>query len=124
MFQSARHSQLILRLGLAITFFALGMSKFFQSELWIITWVPLWLIHVAARIHVSGTDIANLLGLIEVLTALSLATGFFWRIFAGLGAVILIGSILLHGMAVPLMYHAAVLGGLLALLIWPERAYR
>lgn len=123
MFQSAHSSQLAVRIGLAFAFLWFGLDKFTHPQAWIHVWLSLPVGDFFTRLHIGASDVANIVGLAEVLVGLSLATGFFARMFASVGIGILLVSILLHGMAAPLSYHVALMGGLVAVIIWPERTY-
>ncbi len=123
MFQSLRYSQIALRLGLAVVFLWFGIDKFIQPQYWLDAWVPQGIQAFASRSGIGPIDLMHLLGIVEVLVALSLATGFFMRYFAAAAAVLLIGVIAMHGFSELLVRDVGLVGGLVALILWPERTY-
>src|SRR5512143_514655 len=90
MYQSLNSSQLVLRIGLAVVFVWFGIDKFIQPQYWIDAWMPLWAQQAAQGIGMSTTNAIFLIGIFEVLVAISLATGFFSRLFAAGALVFLI----------------------------------
>lgn len=105
MFESLRYSRLSLRIGLAIVYLWFGIDKFLHPEYW----------HTAS--------VVILLGIIEVLIATSLVTGFFVRIFAAIAIVFLLCGCIIHGLTEASVGDVAIIAGLFALSIWPERRY-
>lgn len=123
MFQSIRHSQLALRLGIAAVFLWFGIDKFIEPQYWVDAWMPQIAQRIVAYVHAAPSDFMFLVGIFEVLVALSLVTGFFVRWFAALAAVFLVGVLGFHGLNEVLVKDLAVIGGLISLIIWPERSY-
>jgi uncharacterized membrane protein YphA (DoxX/SURF4 family) len=123
MFQSLRTPQLVLRIGLAIVFVWFGIDKFIQPHYWVDAWMPLWAQHASGAVGMSTVNAVFFVGLFEVLVAISLATGFFMRWFsvAAIGFLFLV--ILTHGLTEVLVRDVGLIGGLLALALWPERRY-
>lgn len=123
MFQSIRHSQLALRLGIATVFLWFGIDKFIEPQYWVDAWMPQVAQQIVAYVHAAPSDFMFLVGIFEVLVALSLVTGFFVRWFAALATVFLVGVLGFHGLNEVLVKDLAVIGGLISLIIWPERSY-
>jgi len=91
----------MIRLGLAIFFFWVGADKFFQP---------------------AGAQLAYLVGVFEVLVGLSFVTGVFMRVFALVGIVLLAVNAVSSGSTEYLSRDFGLIGGLIALTIWTERA--
>lgn len=117
MWQSLRISHLILRVSLAIAFVWFGIDKFFGS-------VPQSLIHVGGFFHISGSMIAYVIGILELLVGISLSSGMFIETFALMGAVILVTMPLFSGFDSTFIQSLGLIGGLLALAFWPSRRFR
>ena len=124
MFQSLRYSQIALRLGLAVVFLWFGIDKFIQPQYWLDAWVPQGVQVLVGRLGIGPTDLMHLLGIMEVLVALSLATGFFMRYFSGVAAAFLVIVMSVNGFKdILLVLDIALIGALIALVLWPERTY-
>jgi len=124
MFQSIRHSQLALRIGLAVVFIWYGVDKLIQPQYWLDSWVPGAIQSLVGGAGIGPTDFMHLIGIFEVLVALSLATGFFVRYFAAAGGMFLIAVLAINGFGnMALVPDIGLVGALLALVIWPERSY-
>jgi uncharacterized membrane protein YphA (DoxX/SURF4 family) len=122
MFQSIRHSQLALRIGLALVFLWFGVDKLMHPQYWLDAWVPQGIQAFVAGLSVAPRDALNLLGIVEVLVALSLFTGYFVRWFAA-AIAFLVGVSLVHGFNEVLVRDVGLIGALVALILWPERTY-
>ncbi len=123
MFQSHRYSHLVLRGGLAISFLWMGIQKFIVPHTWGGAGLPLWVEHGATIVGMSADNVFVLLGIVEVLIATSLAAGFFERWFAVIGVVLLLAALLAGGHPEAAAHEIGILGGLLALTVWPQRRY-
>jgi uncharacterized membrane protein YphA (DoxX/SURF4 family) len=123
MFGSLKHSQLALRIGLAIVFLWFGIDKFIQPQYWIDAWVPQWAITSIGKLGIGPKDFISLLGIFEISVASGLATGFFLRYFAIAGALFLITVFAVHGLNEILVRDLGLIGGLVALILWPDRKY-
>lgn len=123
MFQSIRPPHLILRIGLAVVFLWFGVDKFIQPQYWINAWVPQTVIDVVGKSGLSAQDFIHLIGILEVLIALSLITGFFARYFSAAGACFLVVVVLSSGFNEVLIRDIGLNGALIALAVWPERSY-
>ncbi len=123
MFQSHYYSHLFLRMGLAIVFLWLGIEKFMEPHSWIGSTTPQWIIHTADVLGMSATNVFVLTGIFEVLVATSLITAFFEQWFAPAGALFLAASIVVTGFSSIAAYDIGIIGGLLALMLWPQRRY-
>lgn len=123
MFQSLRHSQLVLRICLAIVFLWFGIHKFIDPQYWIDAWLPQSIQALTAHAHVGPRDLIFLNGIFEVFVAISLASGFFMRWFAVAATLFLIAVFATHGFNEVLVRDIGLMGALVALAIWPERTY-
>jgi uncharacterized membrane protein YphA (DoxX/SURF4 family) len=123
MFQSIRYSQLALRIGLAAVFVWFGVDKLMHPQYWLDAWMPQHVQAFVIRLSVTPRDALNLLGIAEVLIALSLVTGFFIRWFAACAIVFLLAVSVTHGFSEVLIRDVGLIGALVALILWPERAY-
>jgi len=125
MFQSIRHSQLALRIGLAIVFLWFGVHKLVDPQYWLDAWMPQAVQAFVMRLSVAPRDAMNLLGIAEVLIAISLLTGYFVRWFAAAAIVFLAGVSLTHISTFNevLVRDIGLMGAFLALILWPERTY-
>jgi len=123
MFQTHHYSQLILRFSLAAVFLWFGIGRFMQSQYWVDTWLPVRVQHMATAVGMSPVNLVVLIGILEVLIATSLVTGFFQRWFAGIGAVFLVLVMAVNGIDEILVRDIGLTGALLSLMLWPERHY-
>lgn len=123
MYQSLQSSQLALRIGLAAVFVWFGIDKFIQPQYWIDAWMPQWAQHAAQGIGMSTTNAIFLIGIFEVLVAISLATGFFSRLFASAAILYLVTILVVTGLNEIVVRDIGLIAGLVALVIWPERRY-
>ena len=123
MFASPRTAQLVLRIGLAIVFLWFGIDKFIQPQYWLDAWVPQFVQDIVARAGMTGRDFVHLTGIFEVLVGLSFATGYFLRYFAIAASVFLVSIFAVHGFNEVMVRDIGLLGGLIALVLWPERTY-
>lgn len=123
MFQSIRASQLSLRIGLALAFLWFGVHAFVDPQYWVEAWVPGALRDAISGTAVASRDLANLMGIFSVLTAASLATGYFMRGFAVAAVVVLVIAAAVRGSSELFARDIALTGALLALILWPERTY-
>ncbi len=123
MYQSLQVSQLSIRIGLAAVFLWFGVNKFIQPQSWVDAWMPQWAQHAALAVGMSATNAVFLLGIFEVLVAISLATGFFTRAFASAAAVFLLVVLVVSGLNGIVVRDIGLIAALVALVIWPERRY-
>jgi uncharacterized membrane protein YphA (DoxX/SURF4 family) len=121
MFQSLRISHLVLRIGLAVVFLWFGADKFIHPEHWINAWVPGYVQGLVESIGMSSRDLVFLGGIFEILAAISLFSGFFIRFFASAAVILLVLTVLVNGSYEMLIWNTGIVGGLLALALWPER---
>jgi uncharacterized membrane protein YphA (DoxX/SURF4 family) len=110
MFQSIRSSQIALRVCLAVVFLWFGLAKFIEPQSW----------EMILRIPSS---LVFLIGIFDVILAVALASGFFMRSFAGVELVFLIVLLTLSGLDEYSISTIGLMGGLLALILWPDRSY-
>lgn len=123
MYQSIRTSQLILRIGLALVFLWFGIDKFIEPQHFIDSWMPMNMVTALAGLHIGARDFMFLVGIFEVLVAVSLASGFFMRIFAAPAILFLLSLFVIHGVREVLIPDIGLIAGLAALILWPERTY-
>ena len=62
-------------------------------------------------------------GIIEVLIGVSLISTLLMRVFAPIGILILIGVMVFHGFNEILIRYLGLIGGLAALIFWPDRRF-
>ncbi len=123
MIQSLRYAQLILRLSLAAVFLAFGIDKFVHPQYWLDAWVPAKALAVFAAMHVSGGNIIFLNGIFEVLVGVSMISTIFMRTFSFLAVIFLVTVMVVHGLDEILIRDIGIIGGFLALMLWPDRRY-
>ncbi len=123
MYQSLQSSQLVIRISLALVYLWFGVSKFIQPQHWIDAWMPPWAQHGVQAIGMSPANAMFLIGLFEVLVAISLATGFFMRWFAAAAIVFLLMVLIATGFNEIVVRDIGLIGALTALVIWPQRRY-
>lgn len=123
MYQSLYSSQLAIRIGLAAVFLWFGINKFIQPHYWIDAWMPQWAQHAGQAIGMSPLNAIFLIGIFEVLVAISLATGFFMRGFAAAAIVFLLIILATEGINEVVVRDIGLIAALVALVIWPERRY-
>ena len=123
MAQALKYPQLVLRIGIAVVFLWFGIDKFIHPQYWLDAWVPTWVQSTVGAIHLGPHNFVILTGMFEVFVGLSLATGFFMRLFAAAGALFLAGIVVIHGLPLDLARDIGLISGLVALSLWPERTY-
>jgi len=123
MFQSIRASHLTLRIGLALAFLWFGVHAFVDPQYWVEAWIPAAVRDALVGGAVTPRDLANLIGIFAVLTAASLATGYFIRGFAIAAIMFLVVAGFVRGPSEMLARDVALIGALAALVLWPERTY-
>lgn len=117
---STKYSYLALRIGLAIVFFWFGVDKFIHPGYWLDAWVPVWAVGFVGKFGISAHQFIFLNGIFEVLIGLSLVTHVFTKIFSLLGALFLIAIVIFVGISEVTIRDAGLIGGLFAILLWPE----
>ncbi|MEK9208526.1 MAG: DoxX family membrane protein [Patescibacteria group bacterium] len=123
MYQSLHASQLSLRIGLAAVFLWFGVNKFIQPQYWVDAWMPQWAQHIAQAMGMGVTNAIFLIGIFEVLVAVSLVTGFFTRGFASAAIVFLLAVLMTSGLNEIVVRDIGLIASLAALVIWPQRRY-
>ena len=123
MAQALKYPQLVLRIGIAIVFLWFGIDKFIHPQHWLDAWVPAWVQSAVEAIHLGPQNFVILTGMFETFVGLSLATGFFMRLFSAAGALFLAVVIVINGVPLDLARDIGLIGGLVALSLWPERTY-
>ena len=121
---STKYSYLALRIGLAAVFFWFGIDKFFHPTYWLNAWVPDWIGPLVGKFGISGVQFIYLNGIFEVLVGLSLLTGVFSKFFSLLGMLFLLSILLVAGITEITIRDIGLLGGLLAIFLWPEHGNR
>lgn len=122
MFHSLRVPHLVLRIGLAIVFMWFGVDKFIDPAGWLF-WVPERVQGALMAVGMSTQNFIFLNGIFEVLVAVSLLSGYFIRIFATLALSFLVVVTAVHITSATeiVVRDIGLIGGLLALAMWPER---
>ena len=120
-FESLRNSNLVLRWTLAIIFVWFGVDKFIHPQYWINAWYPDSVSNIVDKVGLSGREFMNIVGITETLIGISMATGLFLKWFAGLGLILMLLGIIFFGFNEVMVRNLAIIGGFLALLLWPSR---
>ncbi|MEK7582589.1 MAG: DoxX family membrane protein [Patescibacteria group bacterium] len=123
MLQSLKLSNLILRLCLAAVFLWFGIDKFIHPNYWIDAWLPQSVVAISESIGLGSKEFMYLNGIIEVLIGVSLISTLLMRVFAPIGILILIGVMVFHGFNEILIRDLGLIGGLAALIFWPDRRF-
>jgi len=121
MVNSTRYSFLALRIGLAIVFLWFGIDKFFHPDYWLGTWMPEWILNVVGVVGISASQLIYVVGIFEILIALSMVTSVFMRIFSLLGMIILLIVFVSSGFENVLVRDLGLVCALLAVVLWPEK---
>ena len=124
MWQSLRISHMILRISLATVFLWFGIDKFFHPAYWISAWMPNFLINFGTAFHISINSFVYSIGVVELLVGISLASNMFINFFAPIAAMFLIITSLSYGFNEILVGNLGIIGGLLALVFWPNPGVR
>lgn len=124
MWQSLRISHLILRLSLAIVFLWFGIDKFFHPAYWANAWMPDFVINFGAYFHISVNALVYSIGIIELLVGISLVSNMFIDFFALIAIVLLVSISIFYGFNEVLVRDIGIIGGLLALIFWPNPGLR
>ncbi len=121
MVQSLKYAQLVLRLSLAFVFGWFGVDSFIHPQYWIDAWMPDWATSLGDMVAISPIQLLYVIGIFEVLIALSLITTVFIRIFALAGIIFLISIIITNGFSEIMVRDIGLIGALLTIVLWPER---
>src|SRR3989338_6074562 len=124
MFSSLRYAHIFIRVGFAILFAWFGIHKLLIPEYWTNNWMPDWLISSVSNIGISGNQIVYLIGIFEILVALSLLTGVFLNTFAVLAILFLAGNIVaqwdFRSFNEIIIRDIVLIATLVGLLMWPN----
>lgn len=121
MFYSLKYSNIFLRIGLAFVFFWFGIDKFIHPDYWLNAWMPVRIIDFMVSLKIQGSDIVFLIGIFEILVAISLLTNIFVSIFSILAVLFLASIFIFHGVSEVLIRDMGLIGGLLSIFFWPRR---
>lgn len=121
MFTSYRMSNGVLRLGLVIVFLWFGIDKFIHPMYWLNAWTPSWLGEGASWFKIESHQLIYFGGVFEVLVGLSLLVNFLSKFFSFLAIIFLIVIVTVWGVSEVTVRDFGLIGGLLAILFWPER---
>ena len=124
MFSSSKYSYLLLRLGLASVFLWFGIDKFLNTAYWLSVWLPPGVLTFINHFNVTGFTFIYIIGTFEILVGLSLVFSVFIKIFAFLAILFLIAILVVNRLAEPLVRDIAIIGGLLAIMLWPDNRNR
>ena len=110
-----------LKIGLAAVFLWFGVDKFFHPNYWIDAWMPANVLLFVNNFGINEIQFTYLNGIFEVVVGLSLLTGVFSRMFAFLATLFLCTVILFIGFNEVIVRDVGLIGGLMAIALWPER---
>ena len=116
-----KYSNWALRIGLAVVFLWFGIDKFFHPVYWINAWIPAGVLSFISKFGISDIQFTYLNGVFEVVVGFSLITGIFSKIFSYLAVAFLVSIILFVGFNEVIVRDISMIGGLLAIALWPER---
>jgi len=123
MARSLYFSHLFIRIGLAAVFLWFGIDKFIHPDYWLNAWVPENLIALIGAFRISANQVISISAIFEVLVGVSLLANIFIRQFSLL-ALIFLASIFiffsLDGISEILIRDLGLMGGFLALMVWPD----
>lgn len=120
MFSSSRYAYLALRLGLAAVFLWFGIDKMFHPSYWLNAWVPERIVKILSEFGLPGIQFVYINGVFEILVGLSLITGVFTKFFSALAVIFLINVLLFVGINEVTVRDFAMIGGFIAVLLWPN----
>lgn len=115
---SPKYSYLFLRLGLAAVFLWFGIDKFIHPSYWQTAWSSPELLSFA-----GGIDLAKIIyaaGVFEILTGLSLVFAVFAKFFSALAILYLVVILVVNGLTEITIRDLGLIGGFLAVLLWPN----
>lgn len=118
---SPTYSLWAVRIGLVIVFGWFGIDKFIHPNYWIQAWVPQWAVDLVGSFGLGATQLIYVLGVVEILIAVSIATGVFIKIASLLALALIVGIVILHGFGEIAVRDIGLMGGLLAIILWPDR---
>ena len=123
MIHSERYSHFVLRIGLAIVFLWFGVVMFMKPVGWF-GGSFYGSGNISAMLRITEQQILYLIGVFEVLVALSLLTKVFIQIFAFLAAVLLVLVIVAQGFTPIGICLIGLAASLLSIALHSERPYR
>jgi uncharacterized membrane protein YphA (DoxX/SURF4 family) len=109
---------------LAIVFLWFGVDKFLNPTYWLDAWVPQGFQALIESVGMPGRNFIFLNGIFEILVGVSIVSGFYVRAFSGLAALFLVVVTAVHigGATEVVLRDVGLIGALVALAAWPERA--
>jgi uncharacterized membrane protein YphA (DoxX/SURF4 family) len=121
MFNSPKYSYLALKLGLAVVFLWLGVDKFLHPSYWMNVWVSPLATGLVDYLKISSDQLVYLSGVFEILVAVSLIAGIFPKFFSILVVLSLINTIIFNGLNEATVVNVGLIGGFVAVFLWPAR---
>ena len=121
MFTSVKVSFWFLKIGLAAVFLWFGIDKFLHPAYWLNAWVPAGLVSFLSRFNLDGSQFVYLLGIFEILVAVSLLSNVLVKFFSFLAIIFLLSVFFIAPLNEVLIRDIGLVGGLLAILFWPYR---
>jgi len=115
---------MLLKIGIAAVFMWFGIHKFISPEYWVNAWIPVWLPGFLEYFSLTPINFIYISGIFQILVGLSFLTNVGTRIFALLASVFLLLVIIIfgfNGFNEIIVRDIGLLGGLLAIMFWPER---
>lgn len=123
MVQSLKYSHLALRIGLALVFLWFGIDKFLHPGYWADAWLPNSIAAFVERMGISRNEFMYLNGIFEIIVGTSIISTIFLRVFAAAAIVFLLSVSIFHGFNEIIVRDLGLIGGLVALILWPDRRY-
>ena len=118
MFNSAKYSYLALRLGLAAVFLWFGIDKIIHPSFWLNAWMTPRVAGIIGYAALSESQFIYLLGVFEILTGVSLATGIFSKFFSALAILFLVSAAIFVSSGDVILRDVGLIGGLVAVFLW------
>jgi len=115
---------MLLKIGISAVFLWFGVHEFINPEYWISTWIPHWMPGFLDTFGLTPINFIYIIGIFQILVALSFLTGVGVRLFALLASLFVITTFFIfgfNGFNEMIVRSLGLLGGLLAILFWPER---
>lgn len=105
---------------MAAVFLWFGVDKIFHPAYWLNAWLPQSVVTFVAHFGLSGIQLIYINAVFEILVGLSLITGIFTKVFSFLAIVFLIIVLATNRVTEVTVRDLAIIGGFVAVLLWPD----